>query len=307
MFGLTVMLALLAADPASPAPKLMTPPEFQALPSKPADAKLTYGSDPNQFGELRVPAGTGTHPVVVLVHGGCFRADFSTLSDLSPMGDALKADGIASWNIEYRRLGQSGGGWPGTYQDIGHAIDHLRELAPKYHLDLNRVVIVGHSAGGHLALWSASRGKLPTSSPIAAPNPLKPRGVVNLAGLPDLRENVAGYEKLCSRPVIHEMLGGEPHDVADHARAAAASERLPLGVAQVLVLGDHEDFVPKPIAEAYVAKARTAGDSAHLILIPGAGHFEIAATTTPAWRQVRSAILVLLQMDRPQPAAPKAR
>ena len=152
MFGLTVMLALLAADPGSPAPKLMTPPEFQALPSKPG-GELTYGSDPNQFGELRVPAGTGTHPVVVLVHGGCFRADFSTLSDLSPMGDALKADGIASWNIEYRRLGQPGGGWPGTYQDIGHAIDHLREdWRQEYHLDLNRVVAGGASAGGHLAL-----------------------------------------------------------------------------------------------------------------------------------------------------------
>jgi pimeloyl-ACP methyl ester carboxylesterase len=103
------------------------------------------------------------------------------------------------------------------------------------------------------------------------------------------------------------MLGGDPHDLADHARAAAASERLPLGVPQVLVLGDHDDVVPQPIAEAYVRKARAAGDRARLLLVPGAGHFEIAATTTPAWTQVRSAILALLQMDRPQPAAPKVR
>jgi acetyl esterase/lipase len=99
------------------------------------------------------------------IHGGCFKAAYATARDLAPMGDALKADGIASWNVEYRRLGQPGGGWPGTYLDVGRAVDHLHALARQYALDLGRVVVVGHSAGGHLAMWAAARSGLPTASP----------------------------------------------------------------------------------------------------------------------------------------------
>lgn len=293
MPALWMSLAMLAAPAAAP-PPLMGPREFQALPFKPADVRIAYGESPSHFGELRVPAGPGPHPVVVLIHGGCFRADYARLAELGPMADALKADGVATWNIEYRRLGEPGAGWPGTYQDVGRGVDHLRRIAAERRLDLSRVVIVGHSAGGHLAMWAASRAGLPASSEIAAPGALKPRGVVDLAGLPDLRENVAPYEALCGRPVIREMLGGDPTARRDQGRDAAAGERLPLGVAQVIVLGEHEDFVPRPVAEAYIAKARAAGDDASLVVVPAAGHFEIAAPTPQAWPQVRAAILRLL-------------
>jgi acetyl esterase/lipase len=154
--------------------------------------RVEYGPDPNQFGELRIPAGRGPHPVVVLIHGGCFKAAYASLRDLAPMGDALKAQGIATWNVEYRRLGQPGGGWPGTHQDVGRAVDQLRALAETYRLDLNRVVIVGHSAGGHLAMWAASRSRIPTSSALYANDPLKVRGVVDLAGPVDLSANIDG-------------------------------------------------------------------------------------------------------------------
>jgi acetyl esterase/lipase len=136
---------------ASAAP-LMAPQDLQALPSHPADQRISYGQDSSEYGELRVPAGAGPHPLVVLIHGGCFKAAYATLRDLAPMADALKSDGIASWNVEYRRLGQPGGGWPGTYLDVGRAVDHLRAIAGAHHLDLGRVVLVGHSAGGHLAM-----------------------------------------------------------------------------------------------------------------------------------------------------------
>ena len=136
---------------------LMTPGELQALPSEPPDLRAAYGTDSSQYGELRVPSGPGPHPVVVLIHGGCFKAAYATLRDLAPMGDALRAAGIATWNLEYRRLGQTGGGWPGTYLDVASAVDHLRVLARQHPLDLGRVVIVGHSAGGHLAMWAAAR------------------------------------------------------------------------------------------------------------------------------------------------------
>ena len=116
-------------DAAADSLHLMTPQDLQALPSRAPDRRVSYGEDSSHSGELRVPAGAGPHPVVVLVHGGCFKAAYANARDFAPVADALKADGIATWNIEYRRLGQPGGGWPGTYLDVGRAVDYLRTLA----------------------------------------------------------------------------------------------------------------------------------------------------------------------------------
>jgi acetyl esterase/lipase len=275
-------------------PGLMTPRELQALPFQPADVRSAYGEDPNQFGELRVPKGVGPHPVVVLVHGGCFKAAYATLRDLAPMGDALKARGVATWNIEYRRLGQPGAGWPGTYQDVAAAVDHLRTLAPQHRLDLKRVIFVGHSAGGHLALWAAARGRLPAGSQIAGAQPLKPIGAINLAGAFDMRTNIDNYHAECRDPVITQMMGGTPESAPEHYRQASVAALLPLGVPHTLIWGEHETFMPRPLAEAYVAQARDAGDDAVLRVIPRAGHFEIASPNTPAWTIVQGEILRLL-------------
>jgi acetyl esterase/lipase len=139
---------------------------FHALPSNPADYRISCGRDGNQFGDLRVPAGSGPHPVAILIHGGCWKADFATLRDLAPMADALKAEGIATWNIEYRRLSQSGSGWPGTYLDVSKSVDYLRSIAADNKLDLTRVIVIGHSAGGHLAMWVAARSRLSSGSAV---------------------------------------------------------------------------------------------------------------------------------------------
>jgi pimeloyl-ACP methyl ester carboxylesterase len=161
------------------------------------------------------------------------------------------------------------------------------------------MIVIGHSAGGHLALWWASRAGLASNAPLFVKEPLKPLGVINLAGLPDLRENVADYEKACGRPVVHEMLGGQQGIAGANGRAASAVERLPLGVKQAIVLGEFEDFVPRAVAEAYVTKARLKGDHARVILVPNAGHFEIAATTSAAWPQVRETILAVIGQRLP--------
>ena len=139
--------------PAEPPPsasvdQLMPPGELEKLPAQAADQRISYGKDSSQYGDLRIPTGPGPHPVAVLIHGGCFKAQYATPRDLAAMADALKADGIATWNIEYRRLGQPGGGWPGTYLDVANAIDYLPNIAQQYSLDLDRVAVVGHSAGG---------------------------------------------------------------------------------------------------------------------------------------------------------------
>jgi len=168
--------------PASAGERLMTAQELTALPTRPPDYRISYGEGASQYGELRVPGGAGPHPLVILIHGGCFKAAYATAGSIGAMGDALKDVGIATWNIEYRRLGEAGSGWPGTYLDVGRAVDHVREIARAHHLDLGRVAVVGHSAGGHLAMWTAARRRLPKSSELYVADPLPVRGVMDLPG-----------------------------------------------------------------------------------------------------------------------------
>jgi acetyl esterase/lipase len=273
----------------------MTAADLQKLPRRPPDHELAYGDDPNQVAELRLPTGTGPHRIVVLIHGGCWKAEYAMFRELGPIGDALKADGIATWNIEYRRLHQPGSGWPGTYLDVGHAIDRLRTISTTYNLDLARVVVLGHSAGGHLAMWAGMRQRLSAKSPLFIENPLPVRGVINMAGTIDMRENIAHMEELCRDTVVTDMLGGTPATVPDRYGSVSAPALLPLGVPQRLIWGDHENFVPRSLADQYAAAATRAGDNVRLIVVPNTGHFEVAMPTTSAWPLVRDAIRALLQ------------
>lgn len=280
-------------------PQLMTPADLQALPSRPPTRTVSYGPDSLQFGELRIPDGSGPHPVAVLIHGGCFKATYANRRDLAPMADTLAAEGIATWNIEYRRVGHPGGGWPGTYLDVGRAVDHLRTLASEHDLDLGRVVVVGHSAGGHLAMWTAARRRLPSASPLHSADPLPIRGVVNLAGPVDLTANIGGYQSLCRDTVITGLMGGTPEAVPERYAHASAIRQVPLGVPQLFVIGDHEDFVPRRFAEAYVRAASDAGDSIRLLVLPRTGHFEVAMPTTPVWAPIAASIRSLLDGELP--------
>ena len=157
--------------------------------------RIAYGPEPRQFGDLRMPAGEGPHPVVIGIHGGYWRVRY----DLNHFGhacSALTAAGFATWNIEYRRTGEPGGGWPGTFQDVAAAADFLRVLAPQYNLSLDHALSLGHSAGGHLAFWLAGRHTIASDSPIFTPNPLPLSGAVALAGAVDLRRRVGGPIRL---------------------------------------------------------------------------------------------------------------
>jgi acetyl esterase/lipase len=285
--------------PATTTERLMTAQELATLPTRPPDYRIAYGKGASQYGELRVPGGSGPHPLVVLIHGGCFKAAYATAGAFGAMGDALKDAGIATWNIEYRRLGETGSGWPGTYLDVGRAVDHVRAIAREHHLDLGRVAVVGHSAGGHLAMWTAARRRLPKASELYVADPLPVRGVMDLAGPVDMTANIPGYEGLCRDTVITSLLGGTPAAAPDHYAQASAIKLLPLGIPQVLVLGSHEDYVPLRLVDAYVLAATQAGDQVHRILIPGAGHFEIASPLAFTWPQIKSAIRSLLDGKLP--------
>jgi acetyl esterase/lipase len=299
-------LSLLVGDPrnvaqaqdGAPPPHLAGPPDLQALPSSTPDARVAYGADSSQYGELRVPAGAGPHPVVVLIHGGCFKAAYANAHELGALADSLKARGIASWNVEYRRLGQPGGGWPNTYLDVGRGIDHLRTLATTYPLDLHRVALVGHSAGGHLAMWAAARSRVARSSALYVADPLPIRGVVDLAGPLDMTANIPGYEAGCRDSVVTTLLGGTPATVPERYAQASPMALLPLGVPQVIVIGEHEEFVPRPYVDPYVRAAERAGDTVRLVVVPGVGHFELAMPNTTAWPPLADAIGTMLERSR---------
>jgi acetyl esterase/lipase len=210
------------------------------------------------------------------------------------MGDALKAAGIATWNVEYRRLGQPGGGWPGTYLDVANAVDYLRMLATQYPLDLGHVVLVGHSAGGHLAMWAATRARVPAGSAVHTVNPLRVRGVVDLAGPLDLTTNIPEYEAECHDSVITQLLGGTPAIVPDRYADASPKYLLPVGVPPVVVMAQLDNLMRQPLGEAYVEAASQAGDSVRLMVIPDVGHFELANPRAASWSHVEAAIKSLL-------------
>ena len=157
VLALAVVLTLGAALPVA---QRLSPADVNRLPSKPADARISYGPDPLQFGELRLPRGTGPFPLAVVIHGGCWVSEVATLQNTAALADALRDAGIATWNIEYRRVDNPGGGWPGTFTDVADAVDLVRVIAREHPIDLSRVVTIGHSAGAHLALWAAARGRL---------------------------------------------------------------------------------------------------------------------------------------------------
>lgn len=289
------------ANDTTAAPQLMTPADLATFTSNPPDERIVYGPDSSQYGELRIPTGAGPHPVAVLVHGGCFKAAYATAQYMAPIGDALKAKGIATWNIEYRRLGQPGGGWPETYLDVGRAVDHLRAIAEQYQLDLRRVALVGHSAGGHLALWTAARAKVPATSAVHMSDPLPVRGVVDLAGPVDMTVHISEYEQLCRDSVITSLLGGTPTSVPERYAQVSPKALLPLGVPHAVVIGTFEEFVPRAIVESYITAAIQAGDSARMLFLPKAGHFEVASAATFTWPKIEGAIRSLLDGKLPPP------
>lgn len=270
---------------------VMTAGDVLDLPQPEADHRLFYGEDLLQFGELRLPEGEGPFPVVVVIHGGCWLAEYD-LAYMSAFADALSAVGLATWSIEYRRVGNEGGGWPGTFQDVADGTDHLLEIASEYPLDVDRVAAVGHSAGGHLALWLAGRKGLDLDDPLRGERPLALNGVVALAGIPDLATYAA--PEGCGS-AVPGLIGGEPSEVPERLRRASPIRMLPLGVAQTLVIGEHDTIVPAAQARGFAEAARRAGDTVDVIEIAGAGHFELVDPGHGAFGLVQDAVLKALE------------
>ena len=230
-----------------------------------------YGPHPRQFGDLYVPDGGGPFPVAVVLHGGFWR-ELRTLELTDDLARDLAHRGWAAWNVEYRRVGEgSGGGWPVTLEDVGAAIDVVQTLdAP---LDLGRVVAIGHSAGGHLALLAAGR---------AAPA-VRLAGVVAQAGVTDLAE----ADRLgLGEGATAEFMGGHAAELPDAYAQASPVEHVPLGVPVLLVHGDADERVPLGQSTAYAEAARTADDEVELVVRPGEDHFVHIDPAAGAWADV---------------------
>ena len=273
------------------------PLDLATAPVPPGARQIAYGTNPLQFGELRVPSVKGPHPVAIVVHGGCWVAKLENMDEravamnnMRPLSASLTDAGIATWNVEYRRLGNAGGGWPGTFQDVALAADFVRTLARDNDLDLTRIIAIGHSAGGHLAMWLAARAKLPRTSELYTSNPLGLTGVVNLDGPPDLKATIPVQQPICGSPVITNLIGGSPDEQPERYRAASPIELLPLGVRQEFFAGRMFAAQVAP----YEAASKQAGDTLHTTELANAGHFVFIDPLSDVWPQVLDAVRRLL-------------
>ncbi|MEW6721603.1 MAG: alpha/beta hydrolase [Thermodesulfobacteriota bacterium] len=264
----------------------MTAADLAMLTEAAADHRLPYGPDPQQFGDLYLPGRPGPHPVIVMLHGGCWQAGYG-LGHMGQLCAALRNEGFAVWNLEYRRLG-NGGGWPVTFRDVSAGSDFLKEIAGRFLLDLSRPIAVGHSAGGHLALWLAGRHRLPAASPLFS-NGLPMRGVLVLAGIPDLAE---GAKRGICGGACRDLAGGSPEEVPDRYRQASPMALLPFGVPQRHLIGLEDEVIPVDYIRKYVAAAGKL-DDVRVDLVPDAGHYELIVPRPPAWTFVRNAALAI--------------
>lgn len=243
------------------------------------DLRIAYGREEHQFGVLSLPSGSAPFPIVLVLHGGFWRAAYGH-EYMSTVCAALNRAGLAAWNIEYRRIGHPGGGFPGTLDDAASASHHLARIAALHRLDLNRAVAIGHSAGGHLALWLAtSKRGIPL------------RGAVSLAGVADLGR---AWELGLSNTVASDFLGGSPAEYPARYQAASPIENLPCGIPTRLIHGECDDTVPIDIAERFEAAAIRAGDDCRLLRLPGAGHFEVVDPNSAAWEAIERTILEII-------------
>jgi len=293
--ALAAPLALAAAPTTTAGRGLLTWPDLLARPRPQADATIAYGPAPEQRIDLWRPAGPGPFPVVVMVHGGCWQTAIADRTLMNWIAADLRAAGVAVWNIDYRGVDRPGGGYPGTFADVATAADRLAIDARRYRLDTRRVVAVGHSAGGHLALWLAGRPRLPSASPLRTLRALPIARVVSLGGLPDLEATATAADNGCGTKVVDRLVDRtRPDPFAD----TSVPRLLPIQVPQHLVNGREDRIIPARLATGYLARARAAGDRADLVTVPDTGHVELIAPESAAWAKARALILAAVRPAR---------
>lgn len=252
---------------------------------------VQYGKDTNQFAELRFPSGEGPFPLLFVIHGGFWLAAYD-LQHISPLCVELTSLGVVTCSLEYRRVGQEGGGWPGTFLDIANGTEYFRQLLIQdKRVDTRRSAVIGHSAGGHLALWLAGSHKLPRESMLHRDQKPWLTAVISLAGIADLRK---AWDMRQGNGPVENLIGGSPNQYPQRFAEASPIDLLPMGLKQVLIHGREDDTVPIIQSECFVQKARAAGDKASLVALDRMGHFELIDPESEAWDAVAGSVLDVL-------------
>jgi acetyl esterase/lipase len=255
------------------------------------DVRIRYGNDPNQFAELRFPKGKGPFPILFVVHGGFWQAAYD-LGHIGHLCTAITSKGIITCNLEYRRIGNPGGGWPGTFQDISLATRNILESTSNdSRFDRARTGIIGHSAGGHLALWLVGSHRINKGSSLHDDRKQEIGGAISLAGVSDLR---LAWRQRLGHGIVTRLMGGTPDEYPERYNAGSPIELLPTGARQVLVHGAADDIVPASQSEVYVQRAEKLGDRSTLVKLDETGHFELIDPESEAWPSVARAVLSLL-------------
>jgi len=279
-----------------PAP-LMTWGDLTSRPKPDSSDAVTYGNSASEIVDIWIPDGKGPHPVVIMVHGGCWQKSIADRSLMDYAAEALRREGIAVWNIEYRGVDEAGGGYPGTYLDVARAADLLAENALYYELDMSRIAGFGHSAGGHLVTWLAGRKNLPPGSALYTQPKIEVIGVVNSGGLADLEASEPLTLPSCLA-AIKDQLTGAPTDGRPDVMAETSSDRLlPTGLVIHSVNGARDRIAPPELGEGFTAKARAAGDKAQTHIIADEGHVELIAPGTAAFDKQIEILKEMLGVD----------
>ncbi len=284
--ALMTFFALSATADEAPA-DIMSAAALADFPQPAADHVIAYGDEPLQFGELRLPDGDGPFPVVVFLHGGCWLSEYD-IAHSRKLADAFPKNGIAVWSLEYRRIGDPGGAWPGTFDDVEAGIVHLSELVETYSLDPDRVIVAGHSAGGHLALWVAQR--IEELSPEGV---IRPRGVLGLAPAPDLEYL---HEQGTCGGAATLLMGGSPEDYPERYAYGSVSNRIPQSTPQIAVVGRYDEMW-RPVGVRYAEAAAQQCAPISVIDAPESGHFEMIDPDSTTWPLVLGAARELLGLD----------
>lgn len=256
-----------------------------------ADFRISYGEDPLQFGDLRIPHSVNFPPVAIIIHGGCYLSKYD-IKHIGIFAQKVTELGIATWTVEYRRVGDIGGSWPGTFQDIINGTNYLNSIAEEYSLDLNNVIVIGHSSGGHLALWLGSNEAKSPDNLLNVRNLIKLKGILALAASTDLQRRYIDGD--CDK-VIEKLIGGKPSDVPERYLQTSPIEMEPINIPQILIVGTKDREARIEENDEYFNDHKKVIDDIKLIKAKESGHFELIDPTSSVWKIIEESIISLIK------------
>jgi acetyl esterase/lipase len=271
--GITLLWTLLGCGGGDSETKVISRPVSN--PSEMSKSTLIYyGNESKQYGELRLPpqVNGGLAPIVVIIHGGCWQSSLADLRLMDSLADAVTALGYATWNIEYRAIG-TGGEWPVIFKDVNQAFNQVRVIAERYPVDMNKIAVIGHSAGGHLALWAASRQVIPGENELAAKDALPIKGVLSLAGIANLTSDT-GCDRNASN-IIGLPINIPSDALTQRLKVTSPFQMLPSKSKSVIISGSVDTIVPSSIGAEYTSRAISLGDDSSHFVLRGLGHFDL--------------------------------